>query len=57
MTKLQTKIEDKRNLAAMSKHLGLDKHFIISRQIEMKYGRNLEKFMKMFLKLLWELYI
>ena len=43
MTKLQTKIEDKRNLAAMSKHLGLDKHFIISRQIEMKYGRNLEK--------------
>ena len=43
MTKLQTKIEDKRNLAAMSKHLGLDKHFIISRQIEKKYGRNLEK--------------
>ncbi len=43
MTKLQTKIEDKRNLAAMSKHLGLDKYFIISRQIEMKYGRNLEK--------------
>lgn len=43
MTKLQTKIEDKRNLAAMSKHLGLDKFFIISRQIEMKYGRNLEK--------------
>ena len=27
----------------MSKHLGLDKHFIISRQIEKKYGRNLEK--------------
>tara|TARA_B110000902_G_scaffold266078_1_gene352449 strand:- start:1127 stop:2335 length:1209 start_codon:yes stop_codon:yes gene_type:complete len=43
MTKLQTKIEDKRNLAAMSKHLGLDKYFIISRQIEKKYGRNLEK--------------
>ena len=43
MTKLQTKIEDKRNLAAMSKHLGLEKYFIISRQIEMKYGRNLEK--------------
>ena len=43
MTKLQTKIEDKRNLAAMSKHLGLDKFFIISRQIEMEYGRNLEK--------------
>jgi ribonuclease III len=43
MTKLQTKIEDKRNLAAMSKHLGLDKFFIISRQIEIKYGRNLEK--------------
>lgn len=43
MTKLQTKIEDKRNLAAMSKHIGLDKFFIISRQIEGKYGRNLEK--------------
>tara|TARA_B110000908_G_scaffold149092_1_gene182116 strand:+ start:2387 stop:3532 length:1146 start_codon:yes stop_codon:yes gene_type:complete len=43
MTKLQTKIEDKRNLAAMSKHLELNKYFIISRQIEMKYGRNLEK--------------
>ena len=43
MTKLQTKIEDKRNLAAMSKELGFDKYFIISRQIESKYGRNLEK--------------
>lgn len=43
MTKLQTKIEDKRNLAAMSKHIGLDKFFVISRQIEAKYGRNLEK--------------
>jgi ribonuclease-3 len=43
MTRLQTKIEDKKNLAIMSKEIGLGKHFIISRQIEMMNGRNLEK--------------
>ena len=43
MTRLQTKIEDKKNLAIMSKEIGLNKHFIISKQIEMLNGRNLEK--------------
>ena len=43
MTRLQTKIEDKTNLAAMSKKIGLEKYFIISQQIETLNGRNLEK--------------
>ena len=43
MTRLQTKIEDKKNLAMMSKEIGLNKYFVISRQIEMLNGRNLEK--------------
>lgn len=43
MTRLQTKIEDKKNLAAMSKEIGLSKYFIISKQIESLNGRNLEK--------------
>ena len=43
MTKLQTKIEDKKNLAVMSKELQLDKYFIISKQIEQLGGRQLEK--------------
>ena len=43
MTRLQTKIEDKTNLAAMSKKIGLGKYFIISQQIESLNGRNLEK--------------
>lgn len=43
MTRLQTKIEDKKNLAVMSKEIGLSKFFIISKQIEMMNGRNLEK--------------
>ena len=43
MTRLQTKIEDKKNLAMMSKEIGLNKHFVISKQIEMLNGRNLEK--------------
>ena len=34
MTRLQTKIEDKTNLAVMSKQIGLGKYFIISQQIE-----------------------
>lgn len=43
LTRLQTKIEDKKNLAIMSKEIGLDKFFIISKQIEINNGRNLEK--------------
>ena len=43
MTRLQTKIEDKTNLAEMSKEIGLSKFFIISKQIESMNGRNLEK--------------
>lgn len=43
MTRLQTKIEDKKNLAIMSKEIGLNKFFIISKQIEMMNGRSLEK--------------
>jgi ribonuclease-3 len=43
MTRLQTKIEDKKNLAYMSKELGLGKYFIISKQIDNLGGRNLDK--------------
>lgn len=43
MTRLQTKIEDKTNLALMSKKIGLGKYFIISQQIESLNGRQLEK--------------
>ena len=43
MTRLQTKIEDKTNLAVMSKNIGLGKYFIISQQIESLNVRNLEK--------------
>jgi ribonuclease-3 len=43
LTRLQTKIEDKKNLAFMSKEIGLNKYFIISKQIEQINGRNLEK--------------
>jgi dsRNA-specific ribonuclease len=43
MTRLQTKLEDKKNLAIMSKEIGLGKFFIISKQIELMNGRNLEK--------------
>jgi len=43
MTRLQTKIEDKKNLSIMSKEIGLSKFFIISKQIESMNGRNLEK--------------
>lgn len=43
MTRLQTKIEDKTNLAILSKELGLGHHFIISKQIESLNGRNMEK--------------
>ena len=43
MTRLQTKIEDKKNLAILSKELGLGKYFIISKQIENMNGRSMEK--------------
>ena len=43
MTRLQTKIEDKTNLAIWSKKLSLEKYFIISQQIESLNGRTLEK--------------
>ena len=43
MTRLQTKLEDKKNLSVMSKEIGLDKYFIISKQIEITNGRNLDK--------------
>ena len=43
MTRLQTKIEDKTNLAIMSKEIGLEKFFVISKQIELMNGRNMEK--------------
>ena len=43
MTKLQTKIEDKKTLSLFSKELGLGKFFIISKQIESMNGRNLDK--------------
>lgn len=43
MTRLQTKIEDKKNLAILSKELGLGKYFIISKQIDSLNGRYMEK--------------
>lgn len=43
MTRLQTKLEDKKNLAKMSKYINLDKYFIISKQIEISNGRQLDK--------------
>ena len=43
MSRLQTKIEDKKNLSIMSKEMGLGKFFIISRQIENMNGRNIDK--------------
>ena len=43
MTRLQTKLEDKKNLAFMSQKMELGKYFIISKQIDSLNGRNLEK--------------
>ncbi len=43
MTRLQTKIEDKKNLCVLSKKLGLGKYFIISKQIDSLNGRSMEK--------------
>ena len=39
MTRLQTKIEDKYNLAFMSRELELEKYFIINRQTEISNSR------------------
>ena len=43
MTRLQTKLEDKKNLPIMSKEIGLGKFFIISKNIENMKGRELDK--------------
>lgn len=43
MTRLQAKIEDKKNLAIWSRELGLNKFFIISKQIENMNGRQMDK--------------
>jgi len=43
MTRLQTKIEDKTNLAIMSKKIGLGKYFIISKHIESMNGRQSDR--------------
>ena len=43
MTRLQTKLEDKNTLSQMAREIGLNKFFIISKQIELMNGRNLEK--------------
>jgi ribonuclease-3 len=43
MTRLQIKIEDKKNLSLFSKEIGLGKYFIISKQIESLKGRESEK--------------
>ena len=39
MTRLQTKIENKKSLSALAKEIGLERYFIISRQIEAIGGR------------------
>jgi ribonuclease-3 len=44
MTKLQTKLEDKKNLAKMAMDLEFGKYFIIASQIEQINGRNSERF-------------
>jgi ribonuclease-3 len=43
MTRLQTKIEDKKDLPIFSKDMGLGKFFIISKHIESMNGRNQDK--------------
>ena len=46
MTRLQTKIENKKSLAALAKEVGLDRYFIISRQIEQIGGRTSDKILE-----------
>ena len=43
MTRLKTKLEDKKCLAMFSKEMGLGKFFILSKQIESLNGRNMDK--------------
>jgi ribonuclease III len=43
MTRLQTKIEDKKNLSILSNKLGLGEFFIISKQIDSLNGRYMDK--------------
>jgi dsRNA-specific ribonuclease len=46
MTRLKTKIEDRKSLAIFAKKLGLDEYMIISKQIEDNNGRNSEKLLE-----------
>ena len=46
MTRLQTKIENKKSLSALAKEIGLEKFFIISRQIEAIGGRTSDKILE-----------
>lgn len=46
MTRLQTKIENKKSLAELAKEVGLDRFFIISRQIEQIGGRVSDKILE-----------
>ncbi|VVU94807.1 Ribonuclease-III-like [seawater metagenome] len=46
MTRLQTKIENKKSLAELAREIGLDRYFIISRQIEQIGGRVSDKILE-----------
>ena len=46
MTRLQTKIENKKSLSALAKEIGLERFFIISRQIESIGGRTSDKILE-----------
>jgi ribonuclease-3 len=46
MTRLQTKIENKKSLSVLAKEIGLEKFFIISRQIEAIGGRTSDKILE-----------
>ena len=46
MTRLQTKKENKKSLSALAKEIGLEKFFIISRQIEAIGGRTSDKILE-----------
>ena len=46
MTRLQTKIENKKSLSALAKEIGLERFFIISRQIEAIGGRTSDKILE-----------
>jgi ribonuclease-3 len=46
LTKLQSKVEDKKNLPIMACELGLNKFLILSNQIEQNNGRHSDKFLE-----------